>query len=131
MKIQGLKLIRVVLLEGGREERPWERGLSGGSLSTVSVACMKKVQQHERKQHAYGSILSAKSQMRELMYTPISLMYTRNNKCPNTVLCETPDITVTGADFSPFTYTVCSLQQSQASIHFFMAPGAPYRHKYQ
>ena len=52
---------------------------------------------------------SANSLTDDPMFSPMSLIYSKNINGSNTVPCGTPDLTLTKLDFSPSTNTFCSL----------------------
>ena len=60
------------------------------------------------------------------MSLPISLIYKRNIKCPRTVPCGTPDVTLAVLDLSPSMVTCWSRCVSHASSHDRMFPFMPY-----
>ena len=65
----------------------------------------------------YRTLSSANSPNFEVIWRPMSLMYSKNISGPRTMPCGTPDVTITGEDCVPITTTVWVLPQSQNSIH--------------
>jgi hypothetical protein len=50
------------------------------------------------------------------IFSPMSLIYSKNINGSTTVPCGTPDLTLTDLDFSPSTKTFCSFVVNQDSI---------------
>ena len=71
----------------------------------------------------YRTLSSANSPNFEVIWRPMSLMYSKNISGPKTVPCGTPDVTITGEDCVPLPTTVWVLPQSQDSIHLIVVHG--------
>ena len=73
----------------------------------------------------YRTLSSANRPNSEVIWRPMSLMYSKNITGPRTVPWGTPEVTVTGEDCEPLTTTFWVLPQSQDSIRLISCPRVP------